>query len=117
MLDMRLSRRRFTRWIAATPLIAAALPRRAWASWDNVDTPPSFGTIAPPALKPVAARASLFAPTQVKLLDSPFLKAQAANAAYMRRLDTDRLLHVFRVNAGLPSSAEPLGGWEKPDCE
>ena len=30
---------------------------------------------------------------------------------------TDRLLHTFRVNAGLPSAAEPLGGWEKPDCE
>src|SRR5581483_4477259 len=30
---------------------------------------------------------------------------------------SDRLLHNFRVNAGLPSTAEPLGGWEKPDCE
>ncbi|PYX88223.1 MAG: Tat pathway signal protein, partial [Acidobacteria bacterium] len=23
----------------------------------------------------------------------------------------------FKTTAGLPSSAEPLGGWEKPDCE
>ena len=29
----------------------------------------------------------------------------------------DRLLHTFRINAGLPSSAQPLGGWEAPDCE
>ncbi|HEX5437316.1 MAG TPA: beta-L-arabinofuranosidase domain-containing protein, partial [Gemmatimonadaceae bacterium] len=28
-----------------------------------------------------------------------------------------RLLHMFRVTAGLPSSAEPLGGWEAPDNE
>ena len=35
----------------------------------------------------------------------------------LHKLSADRLLHVFRVNAGLPSSAKPLGGWEKPDCE
>ncbi|HEV8408640.1 MAG TPA: glycoside hydrolase family 127 protein [Sphingomicrobium sp.] len=59
----------------------------------------------------------LFASAQVKLLDSPFLQAQRWNAGYIRRLDADRLLHNFRVNAGLPSSARPLGGWEAPDCE
>lgn len=32
-------------------------------------------------------------------------------------LDPDRLLHMFRVTAGLPSRAEPLGGWEAPDNE
>ncbi len=32
-------------------------------------------------------------------------------------LDVDRLLHNFRLNAGLPSSAQPLGGWEEPKCE
>jgi hypothetical protein len=35
----------------------------------------------------------------------------------MMRLPNDRLLHNFRVNAGLPSSAKPLGGWEAPTCE
>ena len=29
----------------------------------------------------------------------------------------ERLLHTFRLNAGFPSSAQPLSGWEKPDCE
>lgn len=37
--------------------------------------------------------------------------------AYLLSLDVDRLLHNFRVNAGLPSSAKPLGGWEEPNCE
>ena len=32
-------------------------------------------------------------------------------------LDPDRLLHMFRVTAGLPSSAQALGGWEAPDNE
>jgi len=32
-------------------------------------------------------------------------------------LDPDRLLHTFRLNVGLPSSAQPLGGWEEPKCE
>ena len=35
----------------------------------------------------------------------------------MMGLEPDRLLHMFRVTAGLPSSAEPLGGWEAPDNE
>jgi DUF1680 family protein len=32
----------------------------------------------------------------------------------MLGLDPDRLLHMFRVTAGLPSSAQPYGGWEAP---
>jgi DUF1680 family protein len=55
--------------------------------------------------------------SQVRLLPSVFLEAQEANRALLKRYSADRLLHTFRLNAGLPSSAEPLGGWEKPDCE
>jgi len=58
-----------------------------------------------------------FKMTDVRLLPSRFKTAQDANLAYLKRLSADRLLHNFRVNAGLPSSVEPLGGWEKPDCE
>jgi DUF1680 family protein len=36
------------------------------------------------------------------------------NTEYLRSLDPDRLLHNFRVNAGLPSDATPLEGWEAP---
>jgi len=32
----------------------------------------------------------------------------------MKRLPLDRLLHTFRLNAGIASTAEPLGGWEDP---
>jgi DUF1680 family protein len=40
-----------------------------------------------------------------------------ADRRYLKSLPADRLLHTFRVNASLPSSAQPLGGWEAPDCE
>ncbi|HOZ47746.1 MAG TPA: glycoside hydrolase family 127 protein [Candidatus Hydrogenedentes bacterium] len=53
----------------------------------------------------------------VVLLDGPCKVAQEANREYLRALDADRLLHAFRVNAGLDAPGEPLGGWERPDCE
>lgn len=62
-------------------------------------------------------RARPFDLKQVRLLDGPFKDAMERDRKYLHELDSDRLLHVFRVNAGLPSSAEPLGGWEKPNCE
>src|ERR1700761_4807048 len=32
-------------------------------------------------------------------------------------LPPERLLHQLRVNSGIQSAAQPLGGWEAPDCE
>lgn len=65
----------------------------------------------------VRLKAEPFALDAVRLLPSPFADAQEANRAYLHRLAADRLVHNFRLTAGLPSKAEPLGGWEKPDCE
>lgn len=58
-----------------------------------------------------------FSLKQVRLLAGPLRQAQDLNGRYLLSLPQDRLLHTFRVNAGLPSAAQPLGGWEKPDCE
>ena len=88
MPELRVSRRRFTRWLAAAPFLAA-VAKRAWADWDNVATPPVFATIEPPPIKPVAPQARLFSPRQVKLLDGPFLHAQRWNTGYVGRLDTE----------------------------
>src|SRR5262249_20678296 len=52
-----------------------------------------------------------------RLLDGPFKQANQLDQQYLLSLDPDRLLHMFRVNAGLPSAAKPLGGWEAPDVE
>ncbi len=66
---------------------------------------------------PVTPLVYPFPMSAVRLNEGPMLKAQEANRAVLHRLPADRLVHNFLINAGLPSSAEPLGGWEKPDCE
>ncbi|HMD34322.1 MAG TPA: beta-L-arabinofuranosidase domain-containing protein [Vicinamibacterales bacterium] len=53
----------------------------------------------------------------VRLLDGPFRQAMQLDQEYLLALDPDRLLHNFRVNAGITSDAKPLGGWEAPDVE
>lgn len=54
---------------------------------------------------------------QVRLEPGLFRVAQEATRRYLHELDPERLLYAFRVNAGLPAPGEPLGGWERPDCE
>lgn len=53
----------------------------------------------------------------VRLLASPFQAAMLRDQQYLLSLEDDRLLHMFRVTAGLPSTAKPLGGWEAPDIQ
>lgn len=65
----------------------------------------------------VAFKARPFPLQDVRLLDGPFKQAMTLDQEYLLSLDPDRLLHNFRVNAALPSSAKPLGGWEAPDVE
>ena len=64
-----------------------------------------------------ANRAEPFPLEHVRLLQGPFKDALENDRKYLRSLSVDRLLHNFRVNAGLPSKARPLGGWEAPTCE
>jgi DUF1680 family protein len=54
---------------------------------------------------------------QVRLGEGPCKIAMEADRQYLHSLPPDRLLHTFRTNAGISSSAQPLGGWEAPDCE
>jgi uncharacterized protein len=62
-------------------------------------------------------KARPFPMTQVRLGEGPCKIAMEADRQYLHSLPPDRLLHNFRINAGIPSSAKPLGGWEAPDCE
>lgn len=48
----------------------------------------------------------------VRLAPGPFLDAQKLDEAYLLRLEPDRMLHNFRVNAGLAPRAPVYGGWE-----
>lgn len=60
----------------------------------------------------IAPKARPFALRDVTLLDSPFKAAQERNAKYLLALEPDRLLHRFRLYAGLPPKGALYGGWE-----
>jgi uncharacterized protein len=64
-----------------------------------------------------AGRTAALPLSDVQLLDSPFQANQVRNTAYLLFLDLDRMLRSFRLNYGLPSSAQPCGGWEQPNSE
>ena len=75
------------------------------------------GNQRPIGREKILRRVEPFPLSQVRLRKGVFQDALEADRRYLHLLPSDRLLHNFRVNAGLPSSAQPLGGWEKPDCE
>jgi DUF1680 family protein len=65
----------------------------------------------------VALKARPFPLRDVRLLDGPFKQAMQLDQEYLLAIDPERLLYSFRLNAGLTSTAAPLGGWEAPDVE
>ena len=114
----RISRRQFvsgmvsTAAIACMPrLVSGAAPAAALATTEQARQRPRMGQ------NRIPMPSTPFPLEQVRLLDSPFLEAAKTNQQYLMSLPNDRLVHNFRVNVGIPSSAEPLGGWEDPKCE
>ncbi|MGW0817470.1 beta-L-arabinofuranosidase domain-containing protein [Streptomyces viridiviolaceus] len=100
---------------AAASTATAAVPSTAVAASAAPNTGPSVRTgpaavagVVPPVLQP-------FPLSAVRLLESPFLANMRRTCAYLLFVDPERLLHTFRRNVGLPSTAEPCGGWEAPD--
>jgi hypothetical protein len=53
----------------------------------------------------------------VRLAPGIFAEQAEINARYLDSLSVDRLLHSFRITAGINSSATPYMGWEDPTCE
>jgi DUF1680 family protein len=97
-------------------LVLAAVAADAAATRDKAA--PTDTTFPKTAVAPkVEVRAYPFDLKDVRLLDGPFKQAMERDLKYMLSLDNDRLLHMFRTTAGLPSSAQPYGGWEKADVE
>lgn len=74
------------------------------------------GNSAEPQTK-IQFAAEPFSLHQVRLLDGPFHDAMLRTQKYLLEIDSDRLLHNFRMNAEIASTAKPLGGWEAPDVE
>ena len=53
----------------------------------------------------------------VQLLTGPFASNTGRTHSYLTFVDPDRMLHTFRLNVGLASSATAIGGWESPTTE
>jgi DUF1680 family protein len=64
-----------------------------------------------------AGRLEAFPLASVRLTPGLFQQQAEINARYLDSLTIDRLLHSFRLTAGITSTATPYGGWEAPDCE
>src|SRR5262249_23686993 len=71
--------------------------------------------LAPPAAAATTRQpmnAAFFPLESVRLSPSMWLEAVESNRAYLHRLEPDRLLHNFRLHAGLTPKGEVYGGWE-----
>jgi DUF1680 family protein len=97
-----LSRREALKILGSGALWAAAGPLSAPCAHAAATSKPS---VAAPMLQD-------FPLTEVRLLNGPFLEAQQRDEAYLLKLEPDRMLHNFRVNAGLEPKAPIYGGWE-----
>jgi DUF1680 family protein len=95
--------------LAGMTAVAGSLTLGRTALGSLAGKPDDFVTAKPDTLVP-------FPMTQVRLLDGTFKTQAEINQRYLDSLTADRLLHSFRVTAGITSNATPYGGWERPDC-
>src|ERR1035441_8051901 len=125
------TRRLFAAAIAGSGATLAKEPAASSAppAWGAAQVPPAPGRRPQPVeplpfaetlvftRKDAGLRATPYPLSQGRLLAGPCKQAADYNRAYMMRIAPDRLLHTFRLNAGLASSAQALGGWEEPRGE
>ena len=100
----RHSRRSFLKASAAVGVgLAASLDSAALLRAEFVQEPPN--------------RLVPFPLASVRLAAGAFKEQEDINARYLDSLKVDRLLHSFRLTAGISSTATPYAGWEDPACE
>jgi DUF1680 family protein len=124
-MSFNLSRRKFLGRAAAAGT-AALLPGTAIGMADKVEKKAAVNPIAEDianrnltnaSVAKVKWKAQPFSMTEVRLLPGFWKDMMELDRSYLYSLPNERLAHNFRVTAGLPSDADPLGGWEAPDCE
>jgi uncharacterized protein len=115
-MDLKqVSRREFLSSAVSAVGALAVLPHNYSSAQDAVlDIPRSNNSTG---YEKIAWKVRPFPMAQVRLRSGPLKDAMETNQKYLREIPNDRLLHMFRLTAGIPSTAEPLGGWEAPDCE
>ena len=120
MSSSRVSRREFIQTTTALAAGAALLPPNAWAApriggQDGATNVPRSNNHT--GYEKIAWKAQPFPMAQVRLGPGPLREMQERDRVYLFMLPNDRLLHSFRLTAGKPSTAQPLGGWEEPTGE
>ena len=80
-------------------------------------TSPTLAQDHPRGAAQVSLKAYAFDLQEVRLLDGPFKDNMLRDQQWLLSLENDRLLHTFRLNAGIRTGALALGGWEAPDME
>lgn len=117
-MNQLVTRRRFLGGAAAVSG-AAFLPSSALAqeSAKQAAADVAVHDLAHASVEKVQWKVEPFSMTEVRLLPSFWKDTMELNRSFLYSLPNDRLAHNFRVTAGIPSDAEPLGGWEAPDGE
>jgi len=121
-MNASLSRRKFLRAAAAVST-ATLLPSGATAYASGAEKKVGATidvanqNLTRAAVAKVKWNAEPFSMTEVRLLPSIWKDTMELNRSYLYSLPNERLAHNFRVTAGISSDADPLGGWEAPDCE
>ena len=122
-MKLKLTRRHFLGGAVAAstaPLLPAAAQEAATTAGrlsaaDGYDT--DVATLIHAPVAKVQWKAEPFSMTEVRLLPSFWKNMMELDRSYLYSLPNDRLAYNFRVTAGIATDADPLGGWEAPDCE
>jgi hypothetical protein len=83
----------------------------------STGTDTANATLTHAAVAKTEWKAKPFSMTEVRLLPSFWKEMMELDRSYLYSLPNERLAYNFRVTAGIPTDADPLGGWEAPDCE
>ena len=111
--QQRWNRREWISGATAIAGVAAVLPGRGFGSLRGFLGNAANG----PVREAVDPKLKTFPLSQVRLRPGIFLDQLESNQSFIESLPNDRLLHTFRLTAGIPSFADPLGGWEHPRGE
>lgn len=108
------TRRQVLGALGAGALVAAGLlPGCSSSSVSASPAKPAFSPLNEGKIKrAVPLKAHEVRLADVRLGESPFLRAQALDGRYLLSLEPDRMLANFRSNAGLQPKAPVYGGWE-----
>ncbi|HEU5351420.1 MAG TPA: beta-L-arabinofuranosidase domain-containing protein [Terracidiphilus sp.] len=122
-MKRNVSRRKFlggatvTGAAALLPKHAAALGRGVVGASSAPGVDIANHALVDAAVAKVQWKAKPFAMPEVRLLPSFWKDTMELNRSFLYSLPNERLAYNFRITAGIPTDADPLGGWEAPACE